>query len=88
MKYCTRRDLMIVAAKLRCYITQDRDGFVQLWERRPIRNAKLGKWESGSDPILLRDMPLIASYTNRWAYSLITPHTLQMYKEGGCFKED
>lgn len=88
MKYCTRRDLIVVADKLRCYISQDKDGFVQLWKRRPTRNTKLGRWESLNGSVLFREMPLIASYTNRWAYSLITPHTSKMYKEGGCFKEE
>lgn len=74
----SRRNLAIACKALRCYITQDRDGFVQVWTTKPWKNYERGIWEGDNDPKLTPDNPLFAPYTRKWAYSLITPKTYDM----------
>lgn len=70
----SRTKLMIVAEILNIYITQDEDGFVQIWDKKPKLNSKEGYWEiEGKDSVLL--LPIIYKYTSNWKKSLITPST-------------
>jgi len=65
---------MIVAEILNVYITQDEDGFVQMWDKKPKLNIPKGYWEvEGKDSVLL--LPLIYKYTSNWKKSLVTPST-------------
>ena len=69
---------MLACKCLKCYISQDKDGFVQIWMYKPKRNLEWGVWEGREDPKISPDNPLIAPYTTRWAYSLITPKSFDM----------
>lgn len=80
MKRNSKSDLIAVAARLGCYITQDRDGFVQVWKHKPEKNLRRGIWESADDPYFSPDNPFLNRYTQNWTKSLITPKT-QKYLE-------
>ena len=85
MKYPTRKNLIVSAANLDVYYTQDRDGFVQMWNRRPRINRRLGSWEGLENPIFT--MPVFHRYSRCWQKSLITPETLMLAAESnaeGC----
>lgn len=82
MKYPTKKNLIISAANLDVYYTQDRDGFVQMWNRRPKINRRLGIWEGVEDPIFT--MPVFHRYSRCWQKSLITPETLKLAAESNA----
>ena len=84
MKYPTRKNLIISAANLDVYYTQDRDGFVQMWNRRPRINRRLGIWEGLEDPIFSKDVPIFHRYSRCWQKSLITPETLKLATESNA----
>ena len=73
MKYLSRKDLITVAELLKIYITQDRNGWVQLWMDRPYRDDKEGVWKGKSTSI--SNKAVIAPYAKYWKKSLITPKT-------------
>ena len=74
-----KRPLMNIASSLKVYITQDSDGYVQVWDKMPKINVKGGYWEvEGDDSILLR--PVIRPYTTKWEKSLITPNSIRKEK--------
>ena len=82
MKYPTKKNLIISAANLDVYYTQDKDGFVQMWNRRPKINRRLGIWEGVEDPIFT--MPVFHRYSRCWQKSLITPGTLKQAAENNA----
>lgn len=71
----TKKPLALACKCLKIYITQDRDGFVQIWLNKPKKNYEFGIWEGKEDPKISPDNPLFGPYTRKWAYSLITPDT-------------
>lgn len=81
MKYITKPKLMAVAELWKVYFTQDSDGFVQIWTRKPKRNLELGIWEGCDAPILNQAAPLLAPYTKDWERSLITPRSRKLTNE-------
>lgn len=74
MKHLTKKELRKVAELLQIYITQDRNGWVQLWTIKPSRNEEKGVWESDKCTSISRKA-VIAPYTRTWKKSLITPKT-------------
>ena len=79
MKYLTKKELRKVAELLQMHITQNRNGWVQIWMSKPIRDDKEGVWK-GDEPSISK-MAIIAPYTRNWKKSLITPKT-NSYMEG------
>lgn len=74
MKYVTRTALITIAALLKVYITQDRNGKVNLWETHPDKKEDKGIWViPGYHPINRESF--VAPYTLHWDRSLITPKT-------------
>ena len=73
MKYLTQKELRKVAELLKMYVTQDKNGWVQIWITKPTRNEEKGVWESSGTSISRKS--LIAPYSSNWKKSLITPKT-------------
>lgn len=73
MKYLSRKELIKVAEIMGIYITQDKNGWVQMWMGKPHRDDREGVWKS--DVTSISRKAVIAPYTVCWKKSLISPKT-------------
>lgn len=79
LRYISKPKLARICQILNCFITQDKDGFIQIWDSKPSKNLNNGYWEiQNYDSLFIKSLCL--PYTDKWDKSLITPWTYKGYE--------
>lgn len=78
-KVISRRKLSTICYILGVYITQDKDGCVQMWKEKPHINNDW--WELGKSSDSIMCISFSYPYTADWEKSLITPISYKGYEK-------